>query len=663
MRKRFVRINHPSLKLWMARRFGDECFIVAGVRLGFEDLGMVCYPFRCGRVFLVVACLFVFSWIVGTGAQELPLSESLHLEDPAQMRLVWLRSEIARHDDLYYKKATPEISDFAYDKLKRELVELERLFPDVIAVEEIGDDRSGRFPKYRHGVPMLSLEKAYSNSELIDFQDRVSKATGMEVPVYLVEPKIDGIAISVIYENGKFVRAVTRGNGIEGDDISENILTIPSVPRVLSDELVVVPGFVELRGEVYVSFDAFREINRQRELAGDSPFASPRNFAAGSVKLKDSDEVALRSLSIVFFGYGSYEPETVVPATQQDFYENAKAWGLPILDSVRVVRGLDELVGAIKLLETERYQYPFSSDGAVVKVDSLVMQQSLGASSFAPRWALAYKFATERVETVLLEITIQVGRTGLLTPVAELNPVVISGSRVARASLYNYASIVEKDLRIGDTVYLEKAGEVIPTIVGVNQAKRDSSSQPFEFPSACPSCGVNLGEQAIRCVNFNCPIRLQRRLEHFSSSQCVHIRGLGRAMIKKLVERGWVNEISDIYRLERSDLLSLGSNVEVSMGKLLLAIERSKHAELWRFISGLGIPHVGKVRAKALANVFGSLEVLSAATASDFEEGGRGYAARVGSVAQAEILEYFAQATHRELVAELLESGVSPSSR
>jgi DNA ligase (NAD+) len=535
----------------------------------------------------------------------------------AREKISALRREIAHHDELYHRSAAPEISDSDYDQLKRRLAALEREFPDVArtlpAIAEVGDDRSGLFQTYRHRERMMSLDKAYTEAELRAFHARLAKALGRRDLAFVVEPKFDGLAVSVTFQNGKLVRAVTRGNGVEGDDITANALQIHNLPPALRG--ADFPDVVEMRGEIYVSFAEFERINAEREAAGQSRFANPRNLAAGTVRQLDAREVARRGLQLVFYGIGACEPAAKVPASQRALHAAITAWGLPGVRQTWPAVNADELVRAVETVGRARSGFTFPTDGAVVKLDSAAQQGEAGVGEHAPRWAVAYKFAPERAETQLLAITLQVGRTGVLTPVAELAPVSLSGSMIARATLHNRDEIARRDIRIGDFVFIEKAGEVIPAIVGVNIAKRPATAQPFAFPSACPDCGDVLaqreGEVAVRCVNAACPAQLRRRLEHFASKDCLAIEGLGPALIEALVAKVRVRDLPDLYRLTRAEVLTLGRNFEKSADRVLVAIERSKNAELWRVIHGLGLPKVGVMGAKELAQKHGSLEALA----------------------------------------------------
>lgn len=553
-------------------------------------------------------------------------------DSPATARIRWLRSEIARHNELYFKKAAPEISDPAYDELKRELAALEKAFPlapsaaDADNAPGLGDDRNGDFPVYRHREPMLSLDKAYTEAELRTFLSKVQRTLGDERALFVVEPKFDGLAINVTYEHGKLVRAVTRGNGREGDDVTANVLTIPGLPRTLPAS---APEVVEVRGEVFIDYAEFARINAGREAAGEEPFAHPRNLAAGTVKLKDPAEVAKRRLSLVFYGLGAWQGAGVAPETQQALHALLKAWGLPGFERLTVVEG-DAVWAAVETLGRARAKLPYPTDGAVVKIDSRAAQQALGAGDEAPRWAVAYKFSPERVTTRLRAITLQVGRTGAVTPVAELEPVKLGGSTVARATLHNADEIARRDLRPGDFVYVEKAGEIIPAITGVDMDRRGKDVAKFEFPKNCPACGTVLVREAtvVRCPHTRCAAQVRRRIEYFAAPEGVGIGGLGPALIETLVTAKKVGGVADLYRLTREDGVP---------ARVLAEIERSRRAELGRFVFGLGLPGVGRKAAAGLAARYGSLAALAGAE----EPGEEG----------------------RALIAELVALGVNPQSR
>jgi DNA ligase (NAD+) len=642
-----------------------------------NNSGLICRLALTGRLVLM-SWLLPGSTVIGSlpaVSAENPAVDAVKQLSPAGAaeRIDALRTEIAYHDELYFKKSAPVISDHAYDQLKRELAALVLSFPeaarDGTALPGMGDDRSGQFPTYRHRERMLSLNKSYTEVELRAFDARLRRQLGRGELEYVVEPKFDGLAISVTYEKGKLVRAVTRGNGTEGDDVTANALTIRLLPqtlRAVTPEGVAnpVPELVELRGEIYLPYAEFARINRERESAGEAPFAHPRNLAAGTLKEFDARETARRRLAIVFYGHGAWEPTAARPDSQEALLQQLRAWGLPTVEAPRLVRGAEAMWRAVKALGRERAGYPFPTDGAVVKLNSTALQELAGVTTQAPLWAMACKFVPARAETRIRAITLPVGRTGVLTPVAELVPVQVGGSTVTRASLYNRDEIARRDIRVGDFVYIEKAGEIIPAIASVNLARRTKNVVPFVFPSSCPVCRTALaqaaGEVAVRCPNYNCPAQVRRRVEHFVSKACVDIPGLGPAMVARLVAKGWVKNVADLYRLRRDDLLILGADVGKSTDRLLAAIEQSKHAELWRFIHGLGIPTVGEIAAHDLARHFGGLEMLAQAKREDFLSDGDLAIPRLGEKTAQAVLVFFRQPTNRTLLSELLASGVRP---
>jgi DNA ligase (NAD+) len=592
----------------------------------------------------------------------------------AQPRIAALRTEVARHDELYHRRAAPEIGDEAYDRLKRELADLEAAFPGAAQAvgpesptERVGDDRAEGFQTYRHRQPMQSLDNTYSEAELREFDARLSRLIGRADLAYVVEPKIDGLAVSLTFERGRLVRAVTRGNGVEGDDVTANILTLRGLPHaLLTAPGEAPPDLIEIRGEVYLTLAEFRRINRAREEAGEEVYANPRNLAAGTLKLLDPREVAERRLEIVLYGIGAREPAGAAGETQGGYHERVRAWGLPSVERFWRAQGIDAAWAAVQELDGMRRNFAYATDGAVVKLDSLALQAEAGSTSKAPRWAMAYKFAAERAETRLNGIVVQVGRTGVLTPVADLAPVQLAGTTVSRATLHNGDEIARKDIRVGDWVYVEKAGEVIPAVVGVNRERRTPECVPYVLPDRCPACGtpaVRLeGEVALRCPNHDCPVQVRRRVRHFASKACVDIDGLGEAMVDALVERGWVRTVADLYRLKRDDLLTLGKSVDKSTDHLLAAIARSRGAELWRFIHGLGITHVGAAAAKDLAVHFRSLPALAEAKLDDFLGDRKATRiAGIGATMAEAILDHFRQPENRSMIAELLERGVAPS--
>lgn len=595
----------------------------------------------------------------------------------AQTRIAELRAQVARHDELYYRRATPEITDFDYDRLKAELADLETRFPAAaVAVgaesptARVGDDRTEGFARVKHRQAMTTLDNTYDEAELREFHARLVKALGVDALAYTVEPKIDGVAVSLTFEHGKLTRAVTRGDGEEGDDVTVNVRTIRGLPSVLKGR--PVPDVIEIRGEIFLREEEFRRINQLQEEAGEAPYANPRNLAAGTLKALDPGFVAGRSLEIVVYGLGHCEPEIVT--SQVAYHEQLKAWGLPVVEPFWAVQGIDAVWAAIVELDGLRRGFAYGTDGAVVKLDSFEQQRhpkigfrGMGADGRAeaarklsPRWACAYKFAPDRAETRVRDITIQVGRTGALTPVAELEPVFLAGTTVKRATLHNADEIARKDVRIGDAVLVEKAGEIIPAVVAVLLGKRPADSEPYAFPKQCPVCHTAVvrgeGEVVWRCPNPSCPEKVRRRIEHFTSKGGLDIEGLGEEMVALLLEKKLIATMADVYRLKFEQLLPLKKSGEVWARNLIAGIDASRAADLWRVIHGLGIPQVGAAAAKDLARTFRSLDALAHADVNDL--------LRIdgfGEKTAAAVAAWFAEPVNRALVRELEAAGLKPT--
>lgn len=629
---------------------------------------------QCLYVFVGIFCLVWVAFLEGeeirkdVGADN-RVEGKLNDHSVTEKRILELRSEIERHDYLYFTLAAPEISDDAYDRLKRELRALEKEFEaaggESGSKSQLGDDRVFGKPKIEHLHPMLSLKKAYSKSELEAFYFAVSESVGTIDPEVLVEPKIDGIAVSLLYEKGRFVHAATRGDGSEGDDISEVVRCIEEIPMELKEgdslvDGVGVPDRIEFRGELYLSYAAFERINANEVLAGGESYSHPRNLAAGTVRLNDLDEVVERGLSLVVFGYALYEPAVNEPSRMSTFYERAEGWGLPVLPNVNRCRGALGLVLAVDRIGDDRGLYPFPTDGAVVKVDSLRARRLLGRSDYAPKWAVAFKFIGEERETVVEGISIEVGRSGRLTPVADLRSVVVGGSSISRVSLHSFSLLQKLDIRIGDVVRVQKAGQVIPKIVSVNLEERSLSCLPFQLPKLCPQCGVALVDLPLRCLNKSCPERVKRGLVYFASKDVVGISGLGPSKVESLFEEGCLSAISDIYRLKEHALFLPGYELSGTDKKLLSAIESSKTKPLWSFVRGFGIPGVGKKRAHALAIQMKSLEAFFLISSDDFDEIEHLQGVRFGRDARRVIVEYFSDPENQAMVMELLHLGVEP---
>ncbi|MDO8543283.1 MAG: NAD-dependent DNA ligase LigA [Opitutaceae bacterium] len=633
----------------------------------------------------------------------------------AQQRKAELRAKIAHHNELYYRRAESTISDFEYDRLKRELADLETQFPDVggttitggglpqnrsstaaaanvfighnptyyqsvflsataPAIEsptvQIGDDRTEGFARVKHRQAMTTLDNTYDEAELREFHARLAKALGTDDLGYTVEPKIDGVAVSLTYERGKLVRAVTRGDGEEGDDVTVNVRTIRGLPQSLRG--APIPAVIEIRGEIFLGDEEFRRINQQQEEAGEPAYANPRNLAAGTIKQLDPKLVASRKLEVVLYGLGYCEPAVV--DSQSAYHAQLKAWGLPVVEQFWTVRGIDAVWAAIQELDRTRRGFAYATDGTVVKLDRFEQQRhpkigyrgmaadgrAEAARKLSPRWACAYKFAPDRAETRIRDITIQVGRTGALTPVAELDPVFLAGTTVKRATLHNADEIARKDVRIGDAVLVEKAGEIIPAVVAVLLEKRSAGSQPYAFPRSCPVCHTAVtraeGEVVWRCPNPLCPEKVRRRIEHFASKASVDIEGLGEEMVALLLEKELIRTIPDIFRLKVEDLLPLKKSGEVWARNLIDGIEARRTADLWRVINGLGIPQVGSAAAKDLARTFRSLDALAVATEADLLRVG-GFGEKTAAAVRA----WFAEPTNRKLIRELEMAGVTPT--
>jgi DNA ligase (NAD+) len=543
---------------------------------------------------------------------------------PEQRRVEELEREIRRHDELYYRRATPEISDREYDLLKEELARLTQQHPDLApqqsVLDLIGDDRAEGFETVRHIQPMQSLDNTYSREELFEFDQRLRRLLPGEKLVYTVEPKLDGVAVSLVYQNGQLIRAVTRGNGTEGDTITRNLLTIGQVPQRLLG--TAWPDLIEIRGEVFMTFQEFARINEEREESGEPLYANPRNLAAGTLKLLDSKMVERRKLQIVLYGVGACPDGWF--QSQYAVVDQFREWGLPVNEDIFRVSSIEQAWKAIEELGNKRHVRGYPTDGAVVKLDSHKQQQEVGSTAKAPRWAIAYKYEPERAETLLEKIVIQVGRTGVLTPVAHLTPVQLGGSTVARATLHNEDEIARKDIREQDWVLVEKAGEIIPAVLGVNVSKRTADSQPYQFPRICPSCGnhaVRLPEEVVwRCMNSSCPPQVRRRIYHYASRQAMDIEGLGSATVDQIVSKGWVHGIGDLYDLTVERLETLDKFARKSAENLMQALEESKSRELWRLIHGLGIQHIGATSAKDLARYFRSMDRLGSASLEELKQ-------------------------------------------
>ncbi|HEY1717663.1 MAG TPA: NAD-dependent DNA ligase LigA [Verrucomicrobiae bacterium] len=548
----------------------------------------------------------------------------------ARKRHAQLVEEIHAHDYAYYVEAQPKISDRDYDRLYHELLELEKIFPELAAPDSpsqrVGGEPLSEFKSVRHSVPMLSLDNTYSEEEIRDFVKRLEKLLSGEKLDWIVEPKLDGVAISLRYENGVLVTGATRGNGTEGDDVTANLKTIRSVPlKVQSgagilpakDRLEACPTMLEVRGEVFMPVAGFEKLNAERKAAGEELYGNPRNTAAGSLKQLDPKLVAKRPLDIVVYNLGKVESASAHPKTHTEVLDWLKSLGFKTPEKIWHCHSADELISAINELDKVRKNFPYETDGAVIKLNSFAQRERAGFTAKAPRWAIAYKYAAEQAETKLNGITIQVGRTGALTPVAELEPIFLAGSTISRATLHNEDEIKRKDIRIGDTVVIEKAGEVIPAVISVVEAKRPRNAGPFDFEKflhgKCPVCGGKISRDpdysAWRCENLQCPAQATRRLEFFTARGALDIESVGGIVADKLVERNLVREPLDLFELKLEQLatLNLGNEEsprtygEKNATKAIAAIERAKTFPLSRWIFALAIPDAGKTTAQDLA--------------------------------------------------------------
>src|SRR5437868_11376106 len=541
----------------------------------------------------------------------------------AAKRIAQLRREVEEHNRRYHEEAAPTISDRKYDELYSELVDLETRFPQLLApdspTQRVGGKPLEAFAQIAHRIPMLSLDNTYSEEEVANFYARVTRLLPNEKIPVVIEPKVDGVAVSLLYENGRLGYAATRGDGMVGDDITQNIRTIRSVPSQLKS---AAPKVFEVRGEVYMDKRGFAKLNVERTEAGLPAFANPRNAAAGSLKQLDSAITARRPLGVVFYGTGAIGGLSL--EKHSALFPLLKKLGLPAAERWWLADSVKEILKAIRELDRIRHDFPYQTDGAVVKVDALVQRERLGFTAKSPRWAIAYKYEAERVETKLHDIIVQVGRTGVLTPVAVLEPVTVSGSRVSRATLHNEDEIKRKDIRIGDMVVIEKAGEVIPAVVEVVKSKRPRSAKPFDFLDyihrKCPVCGGEVRRDpefvAWRCENLLCPAQTTRRVEFFAARGALDIEGIGGIVADKLVERGLVREPLDLFELNVDSLakLNLGTDEsarvfgEKNALKAIQALERARTFPLSRWLYALAIPEVGKTTASDLARFHETIE-------------------------------------------------------
>lgn len=541
-----------------------------------------------------------------------------------QERILNLREEVERHNRLYYQNDAPEISDAEYDRLFRELKDLEETYPQFATsdspTQRVGAGPVEKFAPVEHAVPMLSLDNGFDIGEVREFDARIKRFLKSDDAVaYLAEPKIDGLAVELVYEAGRFVQASTRGNGFVGEQVTNNVRTILTVPLDLDERYFPPPDRLEVRGEVYMPLDEFAKLNEQREGKGLSRFANPRNAAAGSLRQLDSRITATRRLNI--FCYAAGRPQALEVGSQTELLDRFRRWGLRVNPDVAACDSIDQVLDFYQDITARRHDLPYEVDGLVIKVNSIDMQNQLGNTTRSPRWALAYKFSPPQVETVIESIEVQVGRTGALTPVAIMEPVEVGGVRVRRATLHNEDEVRRKDVRVGDTVVIQRAGDVIPEVVQVILEKRPAAAEPFIMPRNCPVCNTEVvriaDEVASRCQNASCPAQIKEHLIHFGSKNALDIDGLGKKLVEMLVDRDMVKTPADLYRLNRQELAALPRMAEKSAQNLIDALERGKDTTLDRFLMALGIRHVGRHLAMVLADHFGSLDDLRRAGVED----------------------------------------------
>ena len=573
--------------------------------------------------------------------------------EQAKQRAEELRRVIERNNRLYYMENAPELEDFEYDALTRELKAIEAEYPQLVTpsspTQHVNEAASSKFSKVAHTVKMESLQDAFSFGELREFDARVREA-GVE-PQYVVEEKIDGLSVSLEYQDGRFVRGSTRGDGLVGEDVTENLATIRAIPKTLPPG---APEFLEVRGEVYMPHDAFFALKEEQELQDKVPFKNPRNAAAGSLRQKDAKITAARGLSIFVFNLQQVRGRSF--ARHSETLDYIKQMGFPVSPRYRVFTSIEDALKEIEAIGQMRGTLAYDIDGAVIKVDNLAAREALGSTNKFPRWAIAFKYPPEVKETVVREVEVSVGRTGVLTPTAVFDPVFLAGTSVSRASLHNEDIIRSLDLRIGDTIRVRKAGDIIPEVIGV--ARHGDGTEPYRMPDTCPSCGAPVvhlqDEAALRCVNPECPAQSLRNLIHFASRNAMAIDGLGEAVAVQLTERGFVHTVADLYSLTKEQLLQLDKFKDKSAQNLLDAIEASKQNNLDKLVFGLGIRNIGDKAAAQLAEHFGAMQALAAASGEEIAaiDG-------IGAVMAQSVTEFFARGGTADLLARLQAAGVN----
>lgn len=574
-----------------------------------------------------------------------------------------LRQEIRQHDHRYHVLADPLISDAQYDRLVRRLRELEEHYPQFQSpdspTQRVGGPPLAEFKAAPHRIPMLSLANAFTQEEVHAFDERIRRLLDVERVAYCVEPKFDGLSLEIIYRNGRLVQGVTRGDGNLGEEVTPNVRTIRNLPLLLHARQGKFPELLEIRGEVYMHTADFRALNERRLQEGEPTFANPRNAAAGSLRQLDSKVTASRPLR--FTAYDAADPSLMGASTQAQLLQALKDCGLPVDPHHQLCHTVEQVSDFFRGLQAGRHALAYEMDGVVVKVNEFALRRQLGMTSHAPRWALAYKFPAQQATTVVRDIAVQVGRTGVLTPVAVLEPVNLAGVTVSRATLHNQDEIDKKDVRVGDTVWVQRAGDVIPEVVQVVMVKRTAAQKPYRLPTHCPVCGSAVvqeeGEAAVRCPNAACPAQLKERIRHFASKDAMDVEGLGRKWVDRLVDEGLLKSIPDLYRLKAEPLVQLERMGETSVGNLLSAIEAGKGRSLERLIYALGIRHVGQTLAQVLAQHFENLSALGLA-----DEQSLTAIPDIGPRVARSITDFFSERHNQELLRQLKAAGVNPRS-
>lgn len=580
-------------------------------------------------------------------------------------KIAELRKRIEYHNKRYYQQDAPEISDAEYDRLMRELQELELQYPDeniaLSPTQRVGAVPLNKFASFNHPSAMLSLANAFSHEEIIDFDSRIKRLAGVDKISYVAEPKLDGLAVNLIYEKGLFARGATRGDGTSGEDVTQNLKTISSLPlKMQNTGGKPIPSFIEIRGEVYMESEPFQKLNRRRIDEGEEPFANPRNAAAGSLRQLDSKITARRPLNIFLYGIGNVRGINF--STHWEVLQMLSGWGFPVNKLIEQAPDINVCIQYFERIGAMRKNLPYEIDGIVLKVNDLSLQETLGNISRNPRWALACKFPAAQETTTIKKIEVQVGRMGTLTPVAIMEPVNVGGVMVSRATLHNEDEIIKKDIRIGDTVVIQRAGDVIPEVVKVIPEKRTGREKKFKMPKNCPECNSEIvrfeGEVAHRCVNISCPAQLKEHIRHFASRGAMDIEGLGEKVSAHLFDAKLIADPADLYFLTKDKLLELDRQAEKSAQNLIEAIQRSKNPSLDKFIYALGIRHVGERTAKLLAARFGSMENLITAKVDDLTA-----IKEIGPEIAASIVEFFHERKNIDVMNKFRKAGVTPQKK